>query len=350
MKRGWRGVANGPRYGAADGGYTNFTAVPYAKDLDGAGVDGAAREAHGNHGIGAETLGLGDHAALRHGAGLVGHLGVRLDLAAHQLLHACHHVAADVARGDDVAAYQPEDLDVLTGYHVCGGDDHGEAPLRLGRMRRCACTPRVRSIVPQPCGRAVALRFRRPARLRFRLSRHLPPKCAFGQIGALSGHCGGRIFNLHEKLRFGNLAIGSGCCASFRRRCLGCRFGQRPDADDGAAAYGIKPACNRLVGAGKPADAVRVAGGQFRVSAGHPIRRSPTRRVPRLAALIKSQFAVTETDSSGPQYPATVEQVVPFAGRCHEHQPAGRPERVHEARSKMDSAKESAQACLSTRW
>ena len=30
MKRGWRGVANGPRYGAADGGFTNFTAVPYA--------------------------------------------------------------------------------------------------------------------------------------------------------------------------------------------------------------------------------------------------------------------------------------------------------------------------------
>ena len=38
------------------------------------------------------------------------------------------------------------------------------------------------------------------------------------QIGALPGYRGRRIFNLHEELQLGNLAIGSGCCASFRRQ------------------------------------------------------------------------------------------------------------------------------------
>ena len=68
------------------------------------------------------------------------------------------------------------------------------------------------------------------------------------------------------------------------------------------------------------------------------------------SGLDASQFAVTETDSSGSQYAATVEHGGPaWPWAMHEHQPGGRPERSMRARSKMDSAKKAASSFVE-RW
>lgn len=69
------------------------------------------------------------------------------------------------------------------------------------------------------------------------------------------------------------------------------------------------------------------------------------------SGLDASQFAVTETDSSGSQYPATVEQVVPLAvGDAMNINLVVDQSGSMRARSKMDSAKKAASSFSSTRW
>lgn len=69
------------------------------------------------------------------------------------------------------------------------------------------------------------------------------------------------------------------------------------------------------------------------------------------SGLDASQFTVTETDSSGSQYPATVEQVVPLAvGDAMNINLVVDQSGSMRARSKMDSAKKAASSFSSTRW
>ena len=84
-------------------------------DLGGALHDGRRAVANVDNSVSAQSLGLIHHALDRDLTGLVEHLSVAGDLAAHQGFHASHEVLAKILGLDHGALYNTKHLEFLSG-------------------------------------------------------------------------------------------------------------------------------------------------------------------------------------------------------------------------------------------
>ena len=100
--------------------------VPYCRAvghyLRRAGHNGRGGKAQVDNGVRTHSAGLVDHALNGDVPGLVHHGGVGLELAAHQGFQALANVVAKVFGLDGAAHGQAQNLDLLAGDGLCGGN------------------------------------------------------------------------------------------------------------------------------------------------------------------------------------------------------------------------------------